>query len=60
MLKKYCTGVNKLFVFQCFSDVFKEGFYEVKRGSLGLIERGEVSEKKEVVNNNISKEAYKL
>jgi hypothetical protein len=25
-----------LFVFECFSDVFKGGSYEVKRGGLGL------------------------
>jgi hypothetical protein len=56
MLKKYCTKVNKLFVFQYFSDVFKKGSYKVKKGSLGLAERGEVGGKKEVV----SKEACKL
>ena len=56
MLRKYCIRVNRLFVFQCFSDVFKGGFCKVKKGSLGLAERGKVGEKKEV----ISKEAYRL
>jgi hypothetical protein len=46
VLKEYYTGVNRLFVFQCFSDVFKRGFCEIEGGSLGLAERGEVSEKK--------------
>jgi hypothetical protein len=56
VLKKYCTKVNRLFVFQCFSDVFKRGFCKVKGGSLGLAERGEVGGKEGVA----SKEAYKL
>jgi hypothetical protein len=56
VLKEYYTEVNRLFVFQCFSDVFKRGSYKVKRGSLGLAERGKVSRKEEVA----SKEAYKL
>jgi hypothetical protein len=60
VLKKYCTRVNRLFVFQCFSDVFKRGSYEIERGSLGLAERGEVSEKEGVTSKNISKEACKL
>jgi hypothetical protein len=45
-----------LFVFQCFSNVFKRGSYKVKKDSLGLAEKSKVSEKKGVV----SKEAYKL
>jgi hypothetical protein len=56
VLREYCTEVNKLFVFQCFSDVFKGGSYEVKGGSLGLAEKGEVDGKEGV----ISKEAYKF
>jgi hypothetical protein len=56
MLKEYYTEVNRLFVFQCFSDVFKRGFYKVEKSSLGLAERDRVNKKKEVV----SKEAYKL
>jgi hypothetical protein len=56
VLKEYCTGVDRLFVFQCFSDVFKGGFCEVEEGSLGLAERGGVGEEGGVV----SKEAYKL
>jgi hypothetical protein len=56
VLREYCTEVNKLFVFQCFSDVFKRGSYKVEKGSLGLAERGEVGGKEEVVN----KGAYKL
>jgi hypothetical protein len=50
VLKKYYTRVNRLFVFQCFSDVFKGGFYEIEGGSLGLAERGEVGGKEGVVN----------
>jgi hypothetical protein len=50
VLKEYYTRVNKLFVFQCFSDVFKEGSCKVERGSLGLAERGEVDKKREVAN----------
>jgi hypothetical protein len=49
-----------LFVFQCFSDVFKRGSYKVKEGSLGLAEKGGVSGKEEVINKDISKKAYKL
>jgi hypothetical protein len=56
VLKEYCTGVNRLFVFQYFSDVFKKGSCEIKEGSLGLTERGEVGEKREIA----SKEACKL
>jgi hypothetical protein len=56
VLKKYYTKVNRLFVFQCFSDVFKGGSCEVERGSLGLAEKGEVGEKEGVV----SKEACRL
>jgi hypothetical protein len=60
VLKEYCTRVNRLFVFQCFSDVFKKGSYKVKKSSLGLAKKGEVGKKKEVVSKNTSKEAYKL
>jgi hypothetical protein len=56
MLKEYCTRVNRLFVFQCFSNVFKGGSCKVKGGSLGLAERGKVSKKGGVA----SKRAYKL
>jgi hypothetical protein len=56
VLKEYYTEVNRLFVFQCFSNVFKKGSYKIKEGSLGLAERGKISGKKEVV----SKRAYKL
>jgi hypothetical protein len=49
-----------LFVFQCFSNVFKKGSYKVEKGSLGLAKRGKVSEKEEVVSKNTSKKAYKL
>jgi hypothetical protein len=60
VLRKYCTEVNRLFVFQCFSDVFKESSFEIEGGSLGLAERGEVGRKEGVANRNTSKEAYKL
>jgi hypothetical protein len=60
MLKKYYTEVNRLFVFQCFSNVFKRGSYKVEGGSLGLAERGEVGEKGEVVSKDTSKEACRL
>jgi hypothetical protein len=56
VLKKYYTKVNRLFIFQYFSDVFKKGFYKIEKGSLGLAERGEVGGKEEVT----SKRAYKL
>jgi hypothetical protein len=56
MLKKYCIRVNRLFVFQCFSNVFKKGFCKIERDSLSLAERGKVGGKEEVV----SKKAYKL
>jgi hypothetical protein len=56
VLKEYYIRVNRLFVFQCFSDVFKRGSCEVEKGSLGLAERGKVGGKEEVV----SKEACKL
>jgi hypothetical protein len=55
VLKEYCIRVNRLFVFQCFSDVFKRGFCEVERGSLGLVERGKVSEKEGVTNKGACK-----
>jgi hypothetical protein len=60
VLREYCTGVDKLFVFQCFSDVFKGGSYKVEGGSLGLAEKGRVSEKEGVASKDTSKEAYKL
>jgi hypothetical protein len=56
VLKEYYTRVNRLFVFQCFSDVFKGSSCEVEEGSLGLAERGEVGGKEGVV----SKRACKL
>jgi hypothetical protein len=60
VLKEYYTEVNRLFVFQCFSNVFKRSFYKVKKGSLGLTKKGEVNKKEEVINKNINKKAYKL
>jgi hypothetical protein len=60
VLKEYCTGVNRLFVFQYFSDVFKGGFCEIKEGSLGLAKKGKVDGKEGVVSKNTSKEACKL
>jgi hypothetical protein len=56
VLKEYYIRVDRLFVFQCFSDVFKRGFCEVKGGSLGLAKKGKVGGKGGVV----SKEACKL
>jgi hypothetical protein len=60
VLKKYYTRVNRLFVFQCFSNVFKRGSCKVEEGSLGLTERGGVSGKGGVVSRNTSKEACRL
>jgi hypothetical protein len=60
MLREYCTGVDRLFVFQCFSDVFKKGSCEVEGGSLGLTEKGGVNRQREVASKNTSKEAYRL
>jgi hypothetical protein len=60
VLKEYYTKVDRLFVFQCFSDVFKGGFCEVEGGSLGLAERGGVGGKGRVASKNTSKEACKL
>jgi hypothetical protein len=60
MLKKYYIEVNRLFVFQCFSNVFKKGSYKIKEGSLGLAERGGVDKKERVVNKNTSKKVCKL
>jgi hypothetical protein len=60
MLRKYCIRVDRLFIFQCFSDVFKRGSYEVKRGSLGLAERGEVDRKERVTSKNTSKKVCRL
>jgi hypothetical protein len=56
VLKEYYIRVDRLFVFQCFSDVFKKGSCEVEGDSLGLAERGEVDGKGGV----ISKEACRL
>jgi hypothetical protein len=56
VLREYYIRVNRLFVFQCFSDVFKRGFCEIEKGSLGLAERGEVGRKRRVA----SKKACKL
>jgi hypothetical protein len=56
MLREYCIRVNRLFVFQCFSNVFKGGSCEVEGGSLGLAEKGGVGGKGGVA----SKEACKL
>jgi hypothetical protein len=60
VLKKYCIKVNRLFVFQCFSNVFKRGFCEIEKGSLGLAERSRVGEKGGVVSKDISKKVCKL
>jgi hypothetical protein len=60
MLREYYIRVDRLFVFQCFSNVFKGGSYEVEEGSLGLAERGGVSGKGGVASKNTSKEACKL
>jgi hypothetical protein len=60
MLKEYYIKVNRLFVFQCFSNVFKKGSCEVKKGSLGLAKKGEVSKKEEVVSKNTNKKACRL
>jgi hypothetical protein len=56
VLREYYIRVNRLFVFQYFSDVFKRGFCEVERGSLGLAEKGGVDRKGGVAN----KEACRL
>jgi hypothetical protein len=60
MLRKYCTKVNRLFVFQYFSNVFKGGSYKVEKSSLGLAERDKVDRKGEVVSKDTSKEACKV
>jgi hypothetical protein len=60
VLREYCTGVDRLFVFQCFSDVFKGGSCEVEGGSLGLAERGGVGGKGGVASKDTSKEACRL
>jgi hypothetical protein len=60
VLKKYYIRVNRLFVFQCFSDDFKGGSYKVERGSLGLAERGEVDRKGGVTSKDTSKEACRV
>jgi hypothetical protein len=38
----------------------KKGFCEIKGDSLGLAEKDKVNKKREVINKNISKEAYRL
>jgi hypothetical protein len=60
VLKKYYIRVNRLFVFQYFSNVFKRGSCEIKKDSLGLTEKGKVDEKERVTNKNTNKKAYKL
>jgi hypothetical protein len=60
MLREYYIGVDRLFVFQCFSNVFKGGSCEVEGGSLGLAERGGVGEEGGVVSKDTSKEACRL
>jgi hypothetical protein len=60
VLREYCTRVDRLFVFQCFSDVFKGGSYEVKGGSLGLAEKGGVGGKGGVTSKDTSKKACRL
>jgi hypothetical protein len=60
MLREYYIRVNKLFVFQYFSNVFKRGSCKIKKGGLGLAERGKVNRKEGVINKVISKKAYKL
>jgi hypothetical protein len=60
MLREYYTKVNRLFIFQYFSNVFKRGFYKIKKGSLGLAERDKVNRKEEIVNKNTNKKACKL
>jgi hypothetical protein len=56
ILKEYYIRVNRLFVFQYFSNVFKKGFYKIEKGSLGLTEKSKVNKKEKIVN----KRAYKL
>jgi hypothetical protein len=60
VLREYYTGVNRLFVFQYFSDVFKGGSCKVEEGSLGLAERGRVGRKEGVTSKDTSKEACRL
>jgi hypothetical protein len=60
VLREYCIRVNRLFVFQYFSDVFKEGSCEIEESSLGLTEKGKVNKKRGVVSKITNKKAYKL
>jgi hypothetical protein len=60
VLKEYYTEVNRLFVLQYFSDVFKKGFYKVEKSSLNLAEKDKVDRKREVVSKDTNKEIYKL
>jgi hypothetical protein len=55
VLREYCIRVNKLFVFQYFSDVFKKGSYKIEEGSLGLIKRDKVDKKRGIASKNASK-----
>jgi hypothetical protein len=50
VLKKYYIRVDKLFVFQCFSNVFKRGSYKIKKDSLGLTEKDKVDKKEGIIN----------
>jgi hypothetical protein len=60
ILRKYYIRVNKLFVFQCFSDVFKRSSYKIEKGSLSLAKKDKVSKKEGIVNKNTNKKACKL
>jgi hypothetical protein len=60
VLREYYIRVNRLFVFQCFSDVFKRGSCEIQKGSLGLAEKGEVGRREGVASKDTSKEACRL
>jgi hypothetical protein len=55
VLRKYYTKINRLFVFQYFSNVFKRGFCKIEKGSLGLAEKDRVNKKKEVVSKGVCK-----
>jgi hypothetical protein len=60
VLKEYYIEVDRLFVFQCFSNVFKRGSCKVEKGGLGLAEKGKVSKKEEITNKDTNKKACKL
>jgi hypothetical protein len=55
ILREYYTEVNRLFVFQCFSDVFKRGSCKIEKDSLGLAKKDKVSGKEEVVSKDTNK-----